>query len=434
MTIVMQLATTAAAFSEMTTRISLHSDGTQADGGSSGHAISSNGRYVSFTSYATNLVDNDTNGYHDVFIHDRQTGTTKRVSVDSSGVQSNGTSTSSSHTLSADGRYVAFSSGASNLVAGDANGVNDAFVHDCVTGTTTRISVDSAGAEANGASSAFSISADGRYVAFASAASNLVAADGNTVQDVFVHDRLTGVTTRVSLDSSGTEANEASYAPYISADGCHVAFGSPANNLVPNDTNSSNDAFVRDLQIGITQRVSVDSFGTEANDNTYSPVVASGGRFVAFHSYATNLVPSDTNGSADVFVYDRWTATTTRVSVDSSGMAGNGTSFWQFITPNGRYVGFGSNSTNLVTGDTNGYYDTFVHDRVTGTTTRISLATDGSQGNGNSNAPAMSVDGRTVAFNSEAANLVTGDTNGYYDIFVNQQPVLLPHVPILLLD
>ena len=200
--------------------------------------LSADGRYVVFVSGATNLIPNDTNNAEDVFVKDRQTGATTRVSVASqTGAQANNGSGAAA--ISGDGRYVAFYSDASNLVSGDTNGVGDIFVHDRQTGLTTRVSVDSSGHEANGenSDSYLAISGDGRYVAFSSEATNLVSGDTNNVRDIFVHDRQTSQTRRVSVASNGAEANGGSGAVDISDDGRYVAFSSSATNLVAGDTN-----------------------------------------------------------------------------------------------------------------------------------------------------------------------------------------------------
>ncbi len=229
-----------------------------------------------------------------------------------------GTNTRAS-VYSADGRYVAFASFASNLVPGDTNSLTDVFVHDRQTGKTTRASVDSAGGEANGISILPAISADGRFVTFTSFASNLVPGDTNSLTDVFVHDRQTGKTTKVSVDSAGGEANGISFNHVISADGRFVAFTSLASNLVPGDHNGLRDIFVHDRQTGETTRVSVDSAGGEANGSSMFPAISADGRFVAFTSFAFNLVAGDHNGLRDVFVQDRQTGETTRVNADSAG-------------------------------------------------------------------------------------------------------------------
>jgi Tol biopolymer transport system component len=347
---------------------------------------------------------------------------TTRVSVSSAGAEGNNNSGSTS--ISADGRYVAFDSGASNLVPGDTNGRSDVFVHDRQTAATTRVSVSSAAAQGNDHSYAPSISADGRYVAFYSHATNLVPGDTNATHDVFVHDRQTAATTRVSVSSAGAQANGGSDKPSISADGRYVAFESQASNLVAGDTNATEDVFVHDRQTGTTTRVSVSSAGAQGDGHSNAPSISADGRYVAFHSGATNLVPTDTNNWYDVFVHDRQSGTTTRVSVSSAGGQGNGTSRWASISADGRYVAFNSSASNLVPGDTNDAYDVFVHDRQMGSTTRVSVSSAGAEGNGESEVPSISADGRYVGFESTAANLVPGDTNGYYDVFVHDRACL----------
>jgi Tol biopolymer transport system component len=347
---------------QITTRVSVDSAGSEGDGLSSGPSMSADGRFVAFYSDATNLVAGDLNGARDVFVHDRQTGETTRVSVDSSGVEGNGLSSGPS--ISADGRFVTFYSDANNLVQGDANAVRDVFVHDRQTGVTTRVSVDSSGAEANAASSGPSISADGLFVAFYSDATNLVPGDGNAVRDAFVHNRQTGVTTRVSVDSSGAEGNALSSGPWISGDGQSVAFYSDATNLVSTDTNGVRDVFVHDLTGGRTTLVSADSHEVIGNDKSGDPSISFDGRYVAFYSDATNLVSGDTNAVRDVFVHDRQTGFTGRVSVDSGGVQGDGASNGAAISGSGHDVAFYSDATNLVPGDLNSDEDVFVYSSV----------------------------------------------------------------------
>ncbi|HEX9092974.1 MAG TPA: hypothetical protein VF902_03240, partial [Coriobacteriia bacterium] len=374
--------------------------------------------------YAGNLVPDDTNSERDVFVRDRVTGGTTRVSVSSTGGQGNDFAGSAYPCISADGRYVAFGSGASNLVVGDTNGVWDVFVHDRVTGATTRVSVDSSGTQGNGHSGndtsyeSISISADGRYVAFWSGASNLVANDTNMQSDVFVHDRVTGATTRVSVDSSGAQGNASSHAPSISSDGRYVAFESNAGTLVANDTNGQTDIFVHDRATGATTRVSVHSSGSQGDNTSNAPSISSDGRYVAFSSFASNLVGSDTNGMMDVFVHDSVTGATTRASVDSSGAQGNASSSAVSVSSDGRFVAFSSYASNLVAGDTNGTPDVFVHDSITGATTRVSIDSSGAQGDATSPFLSISSDGRCVAFESDASNLVAGDSNGQRDVFI----------------
>jgi Tol biopolymer transport system component len=418
-------ASAAPTIAHATTRASVATRGTQANGQSAVPAISANGRYVAFVSEGTNLVARDTNDAQDVFVRDRITGATTRVSISTRGTQANSSSFGPA-AISANGRYVAFSSSATNLVAGATGGV---FVRDRVTGTTTLVSVATGGAKANGGEPA--ISADGRYVAFISEASNLVAGDTNERPDVFVRDRISRTTTRATVATGGTQANGDSYGPAaISADGRYVAFGSNASNLVAGDTNERPDVFVRDRVRGTTTRASVATGGTQGRLNSLQPSISANGRYVAFGSIAGNLVAGDTNDIVDVFVRDRVAGTTTRVNISTRGAQAAHTdvdttredSELPVISADGRYVAFLSGAVNLVARDTNAARDVFVRDRVTGTTTRVSVATCGAQANQRSSEPAISADGRYVTFYSDASNLVPGDTNGSSDVFVHAQP------------
>ena len=415
-----------------TSRVSVSSSGGQGDYSSFANGISARGRYVAFSSDATTLVAGDTNGKRDAFVHDNQTGETTRVSVSSSGEQvdcSNPFGCSSPAGLSGNGRYVAMVSDAPNLVSGDTNEASDVFVHDRTTGVTTRVSISSDGREGNGGSGLAAISAGGRYVAFTSLASNLVRGDTNQTGDVFVHDRTTGGTTRVSLDSGGRQTKRGeSWNPAISASGRYVAFASNATNLVAHDTNKLEDVFVRDLRTGRTTRISVSSRGRQGSGDrtrtgSNAPSISANGRYIAFHSAASTLVRGDTNRVFDIFVHDRKTRQTRRVSVSNSGRQANAESFGaESISPDGRYVAFGSLASNLVANDANDTTDVFLYDRRTGRVTVGSLSSTGEQADdGSSNAlGAFSADNRYLAFSSWAGNLVDDDTNGGPDAFVRK--------------
>jgi Ca2+-binding RTX toxin-like protein len=400
----------------VTTRVSKGLTGLQSNGFSSSPSMSADGRYVTFVSSASNLVAGDTNGVDDVFVYDRATQTTTRVNVGTGGVQSAGSGYRPS--ISADGRYIAFFSDATDLVAGDTNANRDIFVYDRTLQTTTRVNVDSNGIQSNDYSDDVTISADGRYVAFYSSATNLVAGDTNARADVFVYDRNLQTTTRVSVDSSGVQGDASSDYPSMSADGRYVAFYSSATNLVTGDTNSTGDIFVYDRTTGSTTRVSVDSSGVQGDGSSSKPSISADGRYVAFYSSATNLVAGDTNLKSDIFVHDRTTGITTRVSTNSSGVQSDGESYDPIISADGRYVAFYSYGTNLVLGDTNLQPDIFVYDRTTQVTTRVSVDGNGVQSNNGSYGLSMSADGRHLVFNSDGTNLVLGDTNAKTDIFV----------------
>lgn len=445
-----------------TTRVSTSSAGEGGNGSYSGDArITPDGRYLAFSSDSSNLVDGDLNASSDVFVRDMALGTTNLVSVSSSGDQ--GISASRLPAISANGRYVAFSSMASNLVAGDTNACvrprafyfsgalcRDVFVHDRVAGSTSRVSVSSSGKQADGDSGSglVSMSADGRYVAFESDATNLVPDDtnacvatrvvlagfgtGTPCRDVFVHDRLTHATTRVSVSSSGEQGDEDSDSPHMSADGRYVFFTSRATNLVRGDTNGTWDAFLHDRLTRATSRVSVSPSGEQGDSFSFAGALSSDGRFLVFISSASNFAPGDTNDTSDVFVYDRVTRVITRVSVSSSGEGGDAASFSSSISSDGRYVAFDSSASNLVAGDTNNCSyvivsesancsDIFVRDLVTGVTTRVSVSSTGEQADDYTEAPAISADGRYVAFEGDASNLAPGDMRFTTDVFVHDR-------------
>jgi len=412
-----------------TFRVSVSSSGIPAKGDSDYISLSSNGRIVSFTSSASNLVNGDVNQVGDVFVHDLSGAVTTRVSVSSTGTEGNGVSEKSS--ISSSGRFVAFASEASNLVDDDTNGYRDIFVRDRLLGLTTRVSVSSQGTQANGLSDSPAISGDGRLVVFYSEASNLVDGDSNGVADVFVHDRQTGTTTRVSVDSLGQEANAASDMPAISADGSFVAFSSWADNLVADDTNVTRDVFLHNMDTGETTRASLDEGGVEGSGSSEYPSLSGDGRIVAFTSYAS-LVAADTNGMPDIYVRDIQQGQTFLVSVDSSGSLADVGSSEAHVSADGRYVVFTSLATNLVPGDSNSNPDIFVHDRDTGSTVRVSVSSAGDEADNGASSPAISADGRFVAFRSDSATLVPGGTGEWKDVYEHQyRPYMFKDVPVV---
>jgi Tol biopolymer transport system component len=404
-----------------TIRVSIASDGTQGNAFSFRPSISADGRYILFSSDASNLVVDDKNGSTDIFVYDRQTNETTRVSIASDGTEGN--APAFSHSISADGRYVAFASHATNLVAGDVNGREDVFIHDRQTGQTSLVSVASDGTQGNGQSQFPSISADGRYIAFISYASNLVTGDINGHQDVFVHDRQTGQTSLISVASDGTQGDGHVHAPSISADGRFVAFSSGSTNLVSGDTNNQDDIFVHDQQTQQTNRVSIASDGKQGNNDSYEGTISANGRYVTFASDADNLVSGDANGFRDIFVHDQQTGETSLISVAYNGVQANGGSDGPSISTDGRYVAFASFANNLISEDNNGAADAFVYDRQTGYTSLVSIAFDGMQSNSHSYYGGRSVsdNGRFVTFFSEASNLVSDDTNEVIDVFVHDR-------------
>ena len=361
-----------------------------------------------FSSRASNLVPADMNGLDDVFLHDLQAKTTERISVATGGTEANGFSREGS--LSANGRYVVFVSAATNLVANDTNNKVDVFVRDRVSATTSRVSVATGGAQVNGDSIQAVISANGRYVAFASSATNLVANDTNSLFDIFLFDRETQQTARVSVASTNAQAVDGqSIRPWLSADGLVVVFESEATNLVAGDTNGVNDVFVRDVQAGSTTRASVGPGGLQANNTSQHPSISGDRRFVAFTSLATNLEPGNNVG---LFVHDRQTATTSPLSVVNV-LATENTPGRSRISADGSFVCFETMQAPS---------QVFLVKRQTLNKTLLSVVLPSAPANGSSAECMVNGDGTVTVFRSAATNLVTGDTNLQNDIFVRAIP------------
>jgi len=443
-------------------------DGASADGGSFSSAISTDGRYVAFVSSASNLILSDANAAYDVFVRDTCVGVpagcvpaTLRASVASDGTEANGNSgyTTANPELglaiSGNGRYVAFVSAATNLVPGDTNGFDDVYVRDTCLGapagctpTTTLASVGIGGATAAGGSAHPAISRSGRFVAFASYATNLVAADNNASYDIFVRDTCAGApagcvpaTNRVSVDSSGAEGNSDSLQPGFSGDERYVAFASMASNLVIGDSNATQDVFLRDTCFGAastcvpsTVRVSLSQTGGEANFRSLFPKVSLDGRYVAFFSQGSNLVPGHSNTTGDLYIRDTCinapagcAPTTILASLTDAGGEPQADGVWRAaLSDDGRYAAFESSDPIYVPTDSNPTFNVFVHDTCIGapagcvaSTKRLSAAFDGTPADNQSADPALSADGRFMSFTSYAGNLQPGSvTPGYGNVYV----------------
>ncbi|MDX6257475.1 MAG: hypothetical protein QOJ11_3809 [Frankiales bacterium] len=349
------------------------------------------------------------------------TNVTSQVSVDSAGGFHGPVLSTATAVASANGQFVAFS-GSSALAGNDSNGVNDVFLRDRTAGTTIRLSSNALGAAGNGASTDVSISADGRFVAFDSLASDLVTGDTNNRQDVFVYDRMSALLSRVSVSDTATQGDKASLLPAISGNGQYVAFISNSTNLIGSETNPAYNLYVRDLVNNTTTRVSRATTGgfPVGSNSAVPPSISFDGRLIGYTSDAGNIVAGDTNGVNDALVYNQVAGTTTLVSLGQGGVLGNGASASPVFSKDDRYAAFQSDASNLVAGDTNGKTDIFVRDLVGGTTTRLSVADNGSQANDASTGPSISDDGTRVLFTSLATNLVVGDTNAASDAFVRR--------------
>lgn len=403
-----------------TTFVSLGNGGLVGNGLSQQGLLTSDGSVV-FHSVAANFGALAGGG---LFLRDPSNTSTSQLSL--SGGVTPFAANAFSQDVSRDGRFLVVDSQSTSLVPGDTNGAQDVFLLDRSTGTWQRASVSSTGVEGNAGSSTAigsAVSDDGRFVAFASAASNFVAGDVVNTSDIFVRDTLTGVTECVSTLPNGIPAGLSSE-PAISADGRMVAFFSYANGLVPGDTGNIQNLFVRDRQLGVTRLVDRTLAGTPASGVFQRPALSGDGRFVVFTSSSSQLVPGDTNNTYDVFCADLTTNVIERVSVSSAGVGGNQLSLVDtgaLISFDGRFIAFSSAATNLVPGDTNAQQDSFLRDRLLGTTERVSLTPSGAQASHLSYADSVSDDGRLIAFTGYGNSFVPGDTNNFTDVFLRSR-------------
>lgn len=405
-------------------RVSISDNGTNVGNGNSDPArISSDGRFIVFASDSDNLVANDTNGVTDIFVHDQLNCTTRRISLSSAGVQATG-GPSTNPQISNDGRYVVYQSLANNLVSGDTNSAEDIFLRDRATNTTTRVSVTSGGVQGGLGLHSFNpvISGDGRFVAFESGANFVGGTDANGgLSDIYLRDLTANTTTLLSISTAGQQGNSESREPSISGDGSVVAYMSFSSNLVAGDT-ADPDIFVRDLINNTTTLASVASNGAQAPDNfaEAGPEVSADGRFVVFVSTAS-FDAIDDNGINDIYVRDRVTSITELVSLAFNGTsASDGESSNPSISTDGNLVTFESHATNLTNNDTENQLDIFLRNRTTDATSRISQNTTGAGGTLPSFRASISTDGRYIAFTSDADNLLGtgGDLNSRTDVFI----------------
>jgi Tol biopolymer transport system component len=392
------VAPTAFASSAATTLVSVSSSGQQANGDSFWPSISADGRLVAFTSRATNL---DPSGQQGVYLRDRQTATTRLATTNADAYQP---------AISANGAFVAFTD---NL---------NIYLDDVTSGVTTLVSEDTDGKPAGGNSLSPTISADGRFIAFSSNSHTLTPLMPTVRRNEFVRDMQTGKTQQVNVSSSGKPGNALCHHPSISADGRYVAFESNATNLVPGTKSKKWNIFVRDLKTQKTAVASLSSGGKSANGPSHNPSISGDGRYVAFESTASNLVKHDTNKTWDIFRRDLKTEKTTRVSVTAAGKQANGLSRYASLSNHGGFVAFESKATNLVKGSAKNLPGVFFRDMRGGKTTRVDVSSSGQVADRALRSlfipPSISADGRYVAFGSPATNLVPGDANGHDDVFV----------------
>lgn len=405
-----------------------------ADNNSIQSSVSWNGELVLFTSSATNLVLTDTNDAVDVFLRDRVNGTTERLSRRPNNVQTN--ESSGGAMMNPIATFFTYYSFATNLVQSDTNGFSDIFLverdPDSSAITVERISKGLAAAEANGDSFLSDLSDDGLHIVYDSVATNLVPVDDNEWSDIYWYDRANNATTKISISNNNSPGNNRSVRPRISSDGSYVIYYSEADNLVVNDTNGVPDIFGIDLTTFEVTRHSVGTNGTQANFGAKPEYALSpDSRYIVFASDSTNLVANDTNNASDIFLHDRETNTTRLISVSYTGTRANGGSFDPTISANGRYVSFNTIADNLFSNDTNGVGDAVVVDRITRLVQPVAVSYDGSDVNADSGTPQFSEDGLSVTFFSDATNLVMSDTNDFRDIFWRDFHPLIPKITYL---
>jgi Tol biopolymer transport system component len=410
------------------TRVSVADDEAQANGSSATPSVSADGRLVAFRSSASNLVEGDTNGLDDIFLRDRIAETTIRVNVNNNKEQTTGsdfaTGGSSSPSISADGRFVAFASNASNLVERDTNGKTDVFVRDLHEGRTILVSANENGEVANERSDHPRISADGTTVVFASFATDLAAGESGSPVDLYVRDisEKERGTELVSVDSGevarGSEFEHAS----ISGDGNLVVFSAESTLLVPGDANGgANDIFLRDRAAGTTTRVNVDDNGVQPTFFTSdNPVISTDGRFVAYTTAASRFIdPNDSGSAADVFVHDLRKRQTSIASLDGDGVRTNSSASLPTLSGDGQFVAFASSASNLTTTAGGGLSKVFLRDRKRASTQFASFNASGGVPSTHASGQALSANGNVLALSTAATDIVAGDTNAVTDVFVN---------------
>jgi hypothetical protein len=389
--------------------ISVSSGGTKGNAASTAPDISLDGRYIVFSSSATNLVSGDTNGFGDVFLRDTFLDTTTRVSVDSTGTQSNGGSSSAK--ISGNGKFIFYASSATNLVSGDTNASSDIFKYDVINGTTTRVSVDSTGTQSNGGSSNPDPDATGRFVVFETSSTNLAMTDTNANSDVVLKDSTAGTTTYMSQSDTGVLGNGGNgyFPPKISCDGRFVLFASGSSNLVASDTNGFNDVFLTDM-LGTRMITNITLGG---NGTSYGGDLSCDGRYLIYSSDASNQIASDTNGQGDTFRYDRLTSTKQRANIKEDGAAPSDGAGPVTISADGRFIVFYTTSGNYTTTttDSNNKRDLFLRDMTTNTIKIVSMNTTGTTANNESAFRGSISGGNRVVFSSIATDLISGDTS-----------------------
>jgi hypothetical protein len=411
-------------------QVDVHSNGTLANGpvlsSSAEHfGLSEDGRFAVYSSSATNLVDGDTNGVSDVFLHDLNTRSTVRVSVATDGTQGNGASSLAS--ISSDGKFIVYVSTATNLVADDTNTFSDVFRYNVETKQTELISRSAAGVIGNGASIYVHVNSDGSKVTFSSNSTNLVSGVSyGTAQNVFYKNMTTNQVVLVSerrvagARIGSAAASSFSMYSWMSKDGNNIGFYSPSTNLLDTDTNGNKrDAYFFDLLTDGLSILSRSAAGVQADLDAWFIKPSGHGGFLTFHTNSTNLIAGDTNAVSDIYRKSTTGSEILRVSVSSAGAEANAGSSEATASDDGDIVAFNSAATNLVSGDSNAKTDIFARKVSSSETIRVSINANGTELNGNSNAAGISGDASRVIFMSDSSNVPGGNvTPSEYHAYV----------------
>jgi Tol biopolymer transport system component len=414
------VSATTTALAQTTTRVDLASDGTPADAGCHDVAVSGDGNFVAFVSRATNLAPVDATPNDDVFVLDRTTGAITLESVASDGTEAD--QNCAHPRLSSDGRWLAFESVALDLVAGSQSYYSQIYLRDRVAGTTIRVSQATDGSCANSDCALDAISRDGRFVIYETEAGNIVVQSGASTGyfDVFLYDSTTGTNEIASVANDGSWGNHHSRRGDVSDDGRYVAFDSLASNLVgdPHD-NHQIDVFVRDRVAATTIRVTYQYDGADTSSDSFGPRISGDGSYVVFQSDDPRLVRVD-GPHRDVFLWDRNSGTIELETVTTDGRLGDDDSNWPAVSSDGRFVAFASYANDFSDVDLYNRQNVFVRDRLRGTLEAVTADDNGFAGDGASSPPSISTDGRLIGFDSLADNLVSGDTPNTDDAFVRE--------------
>lgn len=404
--------------------VSVGTGGVPSNGASYFVSLSADTKVATFESFNTNWAPDQTQiNFTDIFVHDETSNTTRKVSVGYNGQPTDERSVDPY--ITSDGRYITFMSPATNLVPNDTNRIPyvdngmDVFLFDRVTGVLQRVSLDSLGHQIEGNTGGH-ITADGNLIIMSTTGRNVLEHDPNDTGFSFVYLRnwRTGAVERITRGLNDAQPNAGMGSFSTSFDGRYTAYTSQATNLAPGDTNGVADVFLYDRVTGTTTLVSKSHNGGAANGESHPAKISEDGRFVVYRSFATNIVNPPTDGESHMFLYDRVTGKNELITVNSDGEMANGFSKEPSVCNGGRYVSFTSDATNLTSIPHNGERQIYIRDRVKGETHLVTYSINGGMGNGRAHRSVLLPDCSAIGLATDATDFISGDTNGVRDLFV----------------